>query len=194
MIGLHRVERGDSAEIGYWMAAPARGHGYLTEAARAVIDFAFDPQGLDLKRLEWRAVVGNVASARAARTLGFRYEGLVRQGLERPARPRRRLDRRTPRRGRADAAALAGARESEPASPPAWKDDVMPEMPEVQGLVDFLSGRVTGLTITRVSVANIAALKTYDPPVDALKGAEITGAARHGKFVDLSTRADADRT
>ena len=63
----------------------------------------------------------------------------------------------------------------------------MPEMPEVQGLVDFLDGRVTGLTITRVSVANIAALKTYDPPVDALKGAEITGAARHGKFIDLST-------
>ncbi len=63
----------------------------------------------------------------------------------------------------------------------------MPEMPEVQGLVDFLDGRVTGLTITRVSVANIAALKTYDPPVDALKGAEITGASRHGKFIDLST-------
>ena len=63
----------------------------------------------------------------------------------------------------------------------------MPEMPEVQGLVDFLDGRVTGLMITRVSVANIAALKTYDPPVDALKGTEITGAARHGKFIDLST-------
>ena len=63
----------------------------------------------------------------------------------------------------------------------------MPEMPEVQGLVDFLDGRVTGLAITRISVANIAALKTYDPPVDALKGTEITGAARHGKFIDLST-------
>jgi formamidopyrimidine-DNA glycosylase len=63
----------------------------------------------------------------------------------------------------------------------------MPEMPEVQGLVDFLRGRVKALTITRVSVANIAALKTYDPPVDALKGTEITGAARHGKFIDLST-------
>jgi RimJ/RimL family protein N-acetyltransferase len=72
MLGLHRVERGDSAEIGYWMAAPARGRGYLTEAARAVIDFAFDPQGLGLKRVVWRAVVGNVASARAARALGFR--------------------------------------------------------------------------------------------------------------------------
>ncbi|GAA2003594.1 DNA-formamidopyrimidine glycosylase family protein [Microbacterium ulmi] len=63
----------------------------------------------------------------------------------------------------------------------------MPEMPEVQGLVEFLRERVTGLEITRASVANIAALKTYDPPIDSLKGATITGAARHGKFIDLTT-------
>lgn len=63
----------------------------------------------------------------------------------------------------------------------------MPEMPEVQGLVDFLADRATGLTITRVTVANIAALKTYDPPIDALTGQTITGASRRGKFVDLTT-------
>ncbi len=63
----------------------------------------------------------------------------------------------------------------------------MPEMPEVQGLVEFLRERITGLEITRASVANIAALKTYDPPVDALKGSTVTGAARHGKFIDLAT-------
>ncbi|MBD3941919.1 Fpg/Nei family DNA glycosylase [Microbacterium sp. NEAU-LLC] len=63
----------------------------------------------------------------------------------------------------------------------------MPEMPEVQGLVDFLGDRLAGVHIERATVANIAALKTYDPPIDALHGQEITGAARHGKFVDLST-------
>ena len=63
----------------------------------------------------------------------------------------------------------------------------MPEMPEVQGLVDFLRERATGLTVTKVSVANIAALKTYDPPIDAMTGATVTGAQRHGKFVDLET-------
>ena len=36
----------------------------------------------------------------------------------------------------------------------------MPEMPEVQGLVDYLAGRLPGLTVTRATVANIAALKT----------------------------------
>lgn len=63
----------------------------------------------------------------------------------------------------------------------------MPEMPEVQGLVDFLRERLTGVRIERATVANIAALKTYDPPIDALKDAEITGAERHGKFIDLAT-------
>ncbi|MDF2555258.1 MAG: lyase, partial [Microbacterium sp.] len=63
----------------------------------------------------------------------------------------------------------------------------MPEMPEVQGLVDFLRERLTGVRIARATVANIAALKTYDPPIDSLHGVEITGASRHGKFVDLST-------
>ncbi|MBW9094540.1 Fpg/Nei family DNA glycosylase [Microbacterium jejuense] len=63
----------------------------------------------------------------------------------------------------------------------------MPEMPEVQGLVDFLGERLARVRIERATVANIAALKTYDPPIEALKGAEITGAARHGKFIDLAT-------
>lgn len=80
MIGLHRTIAGGSAEIGFWMSAAARGHGYLSEAARAVIDFGFS-EPLSLARIEWRAIVGNEASARAARSLGFRYEGLLRQGL-----------------------------------------------------------------------------------------------------------------
>ena len=80
MIGLHRLGDG-TGEIGYWMAAPARGRGLLTEAAHAVIDWGFSPDGLALKRIEWRAVVGNTASARAARTLGFRFEGTLRQAL-----------------------------------------------------------------------------------------------------------------
>lgn len=66
----------------------------------------------------------------------------------------------------------------------------MPEMPEVQGLVDFLGERAAGRTVTRVSVAAIAALKTFDPPVHALQDATITATARHGKFIDLSLGED----
>lgn len=67
----------------------------------------------------------------------------------------------------------------------------MPEMPEVQGLVDYLAGRLPGLTITRATVANIAALKTYDPPLDTLVGTHVESVSRHGKFVDIETTTDA---
>jgi formamidopyrimidine-DNA glycosylase len=72
-----------------------------------------------------------------------------------------------------------------------WQDVCMPEMPEVQGLVDFLRGRVVGQRITRATVSAIAALKTYDPPTTALHDAEVTGVERHGKFIDLATDAGA---
>ncbi len=67
----------------------------------------------------------------------------------------------------------------------------MPEMPEVQGLVDFLRGRVVGAEVTRASVSAISALKTYDPPITALVGARVTGVERRGKFVDIATDAGA---
>ena len=67
----------------------------------------------------------------------------------------------------------------------------MPEMPEVQGLVDYLAGRLPGLTVTRATVANIAALKTYDPPLDALVGARVASVSRHGKFIDIEAESDA---
>ncbi|QPE05159.1 Fpg/Nei family DNA glycosylase [Microbacterium schleiferi] len=67
----------------------------------------------------------------------------------------------------------------------------MPEMPEVQGLVDYLDGRLPGLTVSRATVANIAALKTYDPPLDALVGTTVMSVSRHGKFIDIEAAADA---
>ena len=61
----------------------------------------------------------------------------------------------------------------------------MPELPEVQALRDLLAERATGRVVARVDVAAISVLKTYDPPVTALAGLEITGAVRYGKFLDL---------
>jgi RimJ/RimL family protein N-acetyltransferase len=78
MIGVHRIKDG-AAELGYWLAPHARGRGYVSEAANTVVDFAFGPLRLD--RLEWHAVVGNHASARVARSLGFQLEGVRRHGL-----------------------------------------------------------------------------------------------------------------
>jgi formamidopyrimidine-DNA glycosylase len=61
----------------------------------------------------------------------------------------------------------------------------VPELPEVQALVDFLSERVVGHVVARVDVASIAVVKTFDPPISSLAGLTVTGASRHGKFLDL---------
>ncbi|MFD0419760.1 Fpg/Nei family DNA glycosylase [Streptomyces sp. NPDC127108] len=59
----------------------------------------------------------------------------------------------------------------------------MPELPEVEALRDFLAGELTGREIVRVLPVAISVLKTYDPPVTALEGREVTGVARYGKFL-----------
>jgi formamidopyrimidine-DNA glycosylase len=61
----------------------------------------------------------------------------------------------------------------------------VPELPEVEALATFLRERAVGRTVARTDVAAISAVKTFDPPLSALGGAEITGAGRHGKFLDI---------
>ena len=61
----------------------------------------------------------------------------------------------------------------------------MPELPEVQALVDFLQGRLAGLAVVGVELGSISVLKTFNPPPQALVGAPVTGVSRHGKFVDI---------
>ena len=59
----------------------------------------------------------------------------------------------------------------------------MPELPEVEALARYLGEQLEGRVIKRVDVAAISALKTFDPPVDALHGRTITGTGRRGKHV-----------
>jgi formamidopyrimidine-DNA glycosylase len=66
----------------------------------------------------------------------------------------------------------------------------MPELPEVEALARFLGERTVGRTVVGADVGNIAALKTYDPPVTALVGATVRGWARHGKWLDMATFDD----
>ncbi len=61
----------------------------------------------------------------------------------------------------------------------------MPELPQVQALVDFLAERAVGLAVAGVELGSISVLKTYDPPPQALLGAPIDAVRRHGKFLDL---------
>jgi len=61
----------------------------------------------------------------------------------------------------------------------------VPELPEVEALASFLRDRAVGRVVARVDPVAISVLKTYDPPATALAGLEVTGATRHGKFLDL---------
>jgi RimJ/RimL family protein N-acetyltransferase len=69
MVGLARRDDG-AAELGYWLAPDARGHGLMGRAVALVVATAFDGLGLD--RLTWRAFVGNGPSRRVAERAGFR--------------------------------------------------------------------------------------------------------------------------
>jgi formamidopyrimidine-DNA glycosylase len=63
----------------------------------------------------------------------------------------------------------------------------VPELPEVEALAADLRDRAVGRVIDRADVAEISVLKTYDPPLTALRGQAIAGAGRYGKFLDLAT-------
>jgi formamidopyrimidine-DNA glycosylase len=61
----------------------------------------------------------------------------------------------------------------------------VPELPEVQALVDFLRERVDGLAIVGIELGSISALKTYEPAPTSLHGLPISNVSRHGKFIDI---------
>ena len=76
--GLTRWNPGfRSASLGYCLGDAAWGHGYATEAARAVLQWAFDT--LDLNRVQAEADTRNAASARVLEKLGFVREGTLRE-------------------------------------------------------------------------------------------------------------------
>jgi formamidopyrimidine-DNA glycosylase len=63
----------------------------------------------------------------------------------------------------------------------------MPELPEVEALREFLTENLVGHEIVRVLPVAISVLKTYDPPVSAVEGHEVTAVHRYGKFLGLET-------
>jgi formamidopyrimidine-DNA glycosylase len=61
----------------------------------------------------------------------------------------------------------------------------VPELPEVEALAEHLRTHALARPVARVDLASMTALKTFDPPLSALTGRLVTGAARHGKFLDV---------
>jgi formamidopyrimidine-DNA glycosylase len=61
----------------------------------------------------------------------------------------------------------------------------VPELPEIEALAQFLRDHAVGAVVGRVDVAALSAVKTFDPPVTALSGRDVTGAGRWGKFLGM---------
>ncbi|HEY7848496.1 MAG TPA: GNAT family N-acetyltransferase [Ktedonobacterales bacterium] len=75
-LGLHpRHWDVPSFEMGYWLAAHAEGHGYITEAASALVAYTLREMGA--LRIEIRCDARNARSAAVAQRLGFAQEALL---------------------------------------------------------------------------------------------------------------------
>jgi len=66
-----------SASMGYCFDDAAWGHGYATEAVRALLQWAFDT--IELNRVQAETDTRNTASARVLEKLGFVREGTLRE-------------------------------------------------------------------------------------------------------------------
>lgn len=78
-ISLTDIAPGHQAELGFWLGRCAWGKGFMTEAARAVVEHAFESLGLT--RLHSSHFAANQASGHVLEKLGFRKEGTQRRHL-----------------------------------------------------------------------------------------------------------------
>lgn len=62
----------------------------------------------------------------------------------------------------------------------------MPELPEVEALARFVAEHASGSEVVRAELASLSALKTYNPPLDALVGQTVQGATRRGKYLCIN--------
>jgi formamidopyrimidine-DNA glycosylase len=66
----------------------------------------------------------------------------------------------------------------------------MPELPFITVLVENLLPRVRDRAIEDVLVRSASVLKTFDPPITALRGATVTALRRRGKYLVLDITPD----
>ena len=78
-IGLEIRREHGRAELGYWIGKPYWNQGYVTEAAREVLRFAFN--GLGLRRVFAEHFVRNPASGRVMEKIGMVREGELRRHM-----------------------------------------------------------------------------------------------------------------
>ncbi|WP_307893569.1 GNAT family N-acetyltransferase [Bacillus swezeyi] len=81
-INLFQILRGSlqSAFIGYFLDEKHNGKGYTTEAAKLIVEYAFED--LKLHRVEAGVMPHNLASIRVLEKAGFHKEGIARKNVK----------------------------------------------------------------------------------------------------------------
>lgn len=74
-IALSNQQRYDNGELSYWVGQPFWGKGYATEAAEAMIDFAFDVK--KYHKVYARHFASNPASGQVIHKIGMNKEGVL---------------------------------------------------------------------------------------------------------------------
>ncbi|WP_419869170.1 GNAT family N-acetyltransferase [Chryseobacterium sp. CT-SW4] len=78
-IGIHDRDD-DKAELGYWLGVPYWNQGYVTEAAKAVIQFGF--KNLGLNKIFATHFLHNPSSGKVMQKSGMEYEALLKQHIK----------------------------------------------------------------------------------------------------------------
>jgi ribosomal-protein-serine acetyltransferase len=79
LIGLKDIDmQNRKVEIGYWIARHVQGKGIVTESTHTLIDRIFSQ--MNINRVQIKCAVGNTRSSNIPKRLGFKMEGIERQG------------------------------------------------------------------------------------------------------------------
>ncbi len=65
-------------EIGYWLSEGFQKKGIMTRSVKAMLKLAFEE--LDINRIQIKCAVGNIPSSSIPKRLGFKLEGIERDG------------------------------------------------------------------------------------------------------------------
>lgn len=76
-IGIHKIEDGHQAEVGYWLAKKYWGNGIMTEAVKLITKFGF--KNLSLRRMYAYAFSFNKASQTVLLKVGYKFEGILKK-------------------------------------------------------------------------------------------------------------------
>ena len=79
LAGFKSIDKDNKkTEIGYWLSEGFQKKGLMTESVKYLIKFAFEE--LDINRIQIKCAVGNTPSSNIPKKLGFKFEGIEREG------------------------------------------------------------------------------------------------------------------